>query len=232
MKSTILLPLLPAVSAWTCTWRNADGESTTEEGRGPSECIVIDHAQGQLFELDGENEPNINMLLFTNDECAGDPAGQATESFAKEASVDLLGFQVVEYGSSGNTTTSGTATATETGTATDDEGTLTLPTVTDDEGTFTLPTVSQTNGTTTATPTSTTETEAETDSTETPDVTETSTSTVTEPTSTDSPPTATDSEEPEATPTDAASNLVLSRTGLVGVAMGLVAGVWALDLLF
>ncbi|KAL4877106.1 hypothetical protein BJY04DRAFT_198981 [Aspergillus karnatakaensis] len=247
MKSTLLsvIPLVSTTTAWTFTWRDASGQATTESGSGPSSCIVVDHAQGELFELDGQGEENINMLLFTNDECSGDPAGQATEDFTREASVDLLGFQVVEFGAADEDTTSGTATATETET---DEGTFTLPTVTetstetetatdDDDGTVTLPTVTETSTSTgtddeddetftlpTVTETTSTETETE--------VTETETSSVTDTSSTDPPATATDSEEPDATPTDAASSLVLTRTGLVGVAMCFVAGGWALDFLF
>ncbi|KAL4756476.1 uncharacterized protein BDW70DRAFT_144854 [Aspergillus foveolatus] len=228
MKPTfalLSLSALPLSTAWEFTWRDSSGKATTEEGTGPSECIVIDHAKGQLFVMDGEGEKNINMLLFKNDKCEGEPAGMATESFAKEASVDLKGFQVVEYGSSESG--SGNATTTETTTGSDADGTVTLPTVsstststsTDDEdedGTVTLPTVSATTTATTtdesstAEPTTTTATESGSDS-------ETSS---TEPTSTESA-----GAEEEPTPTGASSRLApISLAGLAAVILGAVAG--------
>ncbi|KAL5000762.1 hypothetical protein BDV10DRAFT_161320 [Aspergillus recurvatus] len=234
MKATIaLLSLslslsgLPLSTAWTFTWRDSSGKASTEKGTGPSDCIAVNHAKGQLFVLDGEGEENINMLLFSNDECEGEPAGRATESFAKEASVDLKGFQVVEYDSSGSG--SGNATTTKTTTGSEEDGTVTLPTVSatststsagdedadadeDEDGTVTLPTVpaTTTNGTSTAEPTTTTATETGSDS-------ETSS---TEPTSTES---AGGEEEP--TPTGASSRLVpFSLAGLIAVGLGVVAG--------
>ncbi|EAA63104.1 hypothetical protein AN2702.2 [Aspergillus nidulans FGSC A4] len=215
MKPTLALlslSALPLATAWELTWRDSSGKAATEEGTGPSECI------------------NINMLLFKNDKCEGEPAGMATESFAKEASVDLKGFQVVEYGSS--ETGSGNATTTKTTTDGDADGTVTLPTVsstststsTDDEdgddnededGTVTLPTVSATTTATTtdesstAEPTTTTAMESGSDS-------ETSS---TEPTSTESA----GAEEP--TPTGASSRLApISLAGLAAVVLGAVAG--------
>ncbi|KAL4768619.1 hypothetical protein BDW60DRAFT_117495 [Aspergillus nidulans var. acristatus] len=231
MKPTLALlslSVLPLSTAWEFTWRDSSGKATTEEGTGPSECIAIDHAKGQLFVMDGEGEENINMLLFKNDKCEGEPAGMATESYAKEASVDLKGFQVVEYGSSGSG--SGNATTTKSTTASDADGTVTLPTVsatststsTDDEdgddedGTVTLPTVSATttatttDGSSTAEPTTTTATESGSDS-------ETSS---TEPTSTESA-----GAEEEPTPTGASSRLApISLAGLAAVVLGAVAG--------
>ncbi|KAL4747253.1 hypothetical protein BDW72DRAFT_18258 [Aspergillus terricola var. indicus] len=230
MKPTLALlslSALPLSTAWEITWRDSSGKATTEEGTGPSECITIDHAKGQLFVLDGEGEENINMLLFKNDKCEGDPAGMATESYAKEASVDLKGFQVVEYGSSGSGSENTTSTKTTTGS--DEDGTVTLPTVsttststsTDDEdedededGTVTLPTVSATttptNGSSTAEPTTTTATESGSDS-------ETSS---TEPTSTESA-----GAEEEPTPTGASSRLApVSLAGLAAAVLGAVVG--------
>ncbi|KAL4977207.1 hypothetical protein BDW66DRAFT_40670 [Aspergillus desertorum] len=236
MKPTIALlslSALPLSTAWTFTWRDSSGKVSTEKGTGPSDCIVVDHAKGQLFVLDGQGEQNINMLLFENDECEGEPAGMATESFAKEASVDLKGFQVVEFssgsGSGGNATTTTT-------TANEEDGTVTLPTVSatstststddgsegeegDEDGTVTLPTVSATttttNGTSTAEPTTTTTTPTTT--TETGSDSESSSA---EPTSSES---AGGEEEP--TPTGASSRLVpLSLAGLVAGCLGVVAG--------
>ncbi|KAL6235244.1 hypothetical protein BDW75DRAFT_240299 [Aspergillus navahoensis] len=216
MKPTIVLlslSALPLSTAWKFTWRDSSGKTSTEKGTGPSECIAVNHAKGQLFVLDGEGEENINMLLFSNDECEGEPAGKATVSFAKEASVDLKGFQVVEYRSSGSANGNATTTASV------EDGTVTLPTVsatstsTDDEdGTVTLPTVpaTTTNGTSTVEPTTTTATETGSDS-QTPS---------TEPTSTES---AGGEEEP--TPTGASSRLVpLSLAGLIAVGLGVAGG--------
>ncbi|KAL2808459.1 hypothetical protein BJX63DRAFT_436134 [Aspergillus granulosus] len=226
MKSAaLILPiLLPTASAWTLIWRNSDGEEHTERGRGPSDCIVIDHAQGQLFELDGQGEQNINMLLFSNDECSGDPAGRATESFRKESSVDLLGFQVVALNSDDSTSTStGNSTTTATASSTGSlglNGTLTSqPTGSSTDLTVTLPTVSETETETETTPTNT---DAEPTATET-----------TEPSTTEG---GSEAETPEPTPTDGetpedAAPYPLSRNNLVGVAIAAVAG-YAVNWLF
>ncbi|KAI9369216.1 hypothetical protein BJX61DRAFT_165458 [Aspergillus egyptiacus] len=223
MKYTALLSILPLTNAWTFTWVNSEGEESIERGTGPSECIPVNHEKGQIFKLDGEGEPNINMLMFTNDECTGDPAGKATVNYTKEASVDILGFQVVALDGGDSTTTT-----TET-----EEGTVTLPTVTgtgtttatatqtetetetETEGEVTLPTVTETT------------TEAETTATETETEATTTATTTTEPT-----PTEGEEAGEEPTPTDAASQLVLSKAGLAGVAVGVVAGGWAMEYLF
>ncbi|KAL4898896.1 hypothetical protein BDW74DRAFT_120774 [Aspergillus multicolor] len=238
MKSTIVLLSLstfPLASAWTFTWRDNEGTASTETGTGPSSCIVVDHAKGQLFVLDGEGEANINMLLFSNDECTGEPAGMATESFAKESSVDLKGFQVVEYEASGSTTTTsddldGTVTLpTVSATSSDDlGGTVTLPTVpattgsngtsTEDDGdqTVTLPTVPATTTSPEAEPTSTSDDDSET---------ETTTTGSEETSSTEPTPTESESAggEEEPTPTGASSRLVFSPAGLAGMVLGAVA---------
>ncbi|KAJ0422906.1 hypothetical protein BJY00DRAFT_61887 [Aspergillus carlsbadensis] len=222
MKTALILPiLLPATYAWTFTWRNADGEEHTERGRGPSDCIVVDHAEGQLFELDGQGEDNINMLLFSNDECSGDPAGRATKSWSKESSTDLLSFQVVALnGGDDSTTTSGNSTATATETETPSGTVTSQPTGSSTEGTFTLPTVSETEtDAETDTDTATmTNTDAETTPTETTEPT--STTEGASETGTETPePTSTDDEAPE----DAASQL-LSRNSLIGAGIAAVAG--------
>ncbi|KAL3454865.1 hypothetical protein BJX65DRAFT_10034 [Aspergillus insuetus] len=222
MKTALILPILiPATYAWTFTWRNADGQEHTERGRGPSECIVIDHAEGQLFELDGQGEDNINMLLFSNDDCSGDPAGRATESWSKESSTDLLSFQVVALnGDDDSTTTSGNATATATETETPSGTVTSQPTGSSTEESFTLPTVSETE-TDTETDTDT-ETMTNTDSEPTPTETTEPTSTTEggSETETDTPtPTPTDDEVPE----DAASQL-LSRNNVVGAGIAAAAG--------
>ncbi|KAL2862211.1 uncharacterized protein BJX67DRAFT_310451 [Aspergillus lucknowensis] len=206
MKTTLLLPfLIPATYAWTFTWRNADGDEHTERGRGPSDCIKVNHAKGELFVLDGQGEKNINMLLFTNDECSGEPAGSASESFTRESSVAIKGFQVVPLDGGDDDTTTSTRT---TGSSTSPTGSST-PT----------PTHSPTS-----TPSSTsTETETGTDVT----LTETATATATQ----TNEPGETETPEPQ-NPDDAALRLLISRNDLVGVAMGVVAGGYALDWLF
>ncbi|KAL4734209.1 hypothetical protein BDV11DRAFT_64353 [Aspergillus similis] len=227
MKPTLALlslSALPLCTAWKFTWRDSSGKATTEEGTGPSRCIVIDHAKGQLFVMDGEGEENINMLLFTNDKCEGEPAGMATESYAKEASVDLKGFQVVEYGSS--ETGSGNATTTNTTTGSDADGTVTLPTVSetststsmdDEDGTVTLPTVPATTTATTMTNESSTGEPTTTAAAETGSDSETSS---TEPTSTESA-----GAEEEPSPTGASSRLTpVSLAGLAALVLGTVAG--------
>ncbi|CEL06371.1 hypothetical protein ASPCAL07477 [Aspergillus calidoustus] len=225
MKSALILPiLLPATYAWTFTWRNADGEEHTERGRGPSECIVVDHAKGQLFELDGQGEDNINMLLFSNDDCSGDPAGRATESWSKESSTDLLSFEVVALnGGDDSTTPSGNATATATETETPSGTVTSQPTGTSTEETFTLPTVSETEtGTETMS-----NTDAEPTPTETTEPTSTSEGGSEPQTETPTPtPTPTDDEVPE----DAAQQL-FSRNNLVGAGIAAVAG-YAVNWLF
>ncbi|RDW61763.1 uncharacterized protein DSM5745_10435 [Aspergillus mulundensis] len=226
------LSALPLSTAWTFTWRDSTGSASTESGTGPSACIPVNHAKGQLFVADGEGEAGINMLLFSNDQCSGEPAGMATESFAKESSVDLKGFQVVEYEAPGSST------ATTTTGSDDLDGTVTLPTVpattgngngtvtatsTDDDGdqTVTLPTVpaTTTDGTSEAEPTST----AGGDGTETDSATTTTGSDETS--STEPAPTDSDSAggEEEPTPTGASSRLVFSPAGLAGIVLGAVA---------
>lgn len=229
MKPSTLLALsLPVLSAhaWKITWRDASGKASTKSGRGPSKCIPIDHAEGQEFDLDGEGEPNINMLLFTNSKCSGDPSGQASVSFVKEASGDLSGFQVVrldagdddeddEDDSTSTGTGSGSATPSPTSTSTDDDNDD------DDDETFTLPTVSATSTSSDSSPTSTASSSGA-------DATESSSATGTDNDETPSPSESGD----ESTPTDGSAQLALSRTGLAGVVVAAIAGGWALDLLF
>jgi hypothetical protein len=241
MKSSTLLTLtLPVLSnAWTITWRNAEGKESTKSGHGPSKCIQIDHAEGQEFNIDGEGEPNINMLLFTNDKCSGEPSGQATVSFVKEASSDLSGFQVVRLNGdddddddeddedstttgTGTGSSSGSATPSPTSTSTDDDDD-------DDDETFTLPTVSATS----------TSTSSDADETTSPSETASSSGAGAEPTEssgatgTDSDATPSPSESgDDSTPTDGSAQLGLSRTGLAGVVVAAIAGGWALDMLF
>lgn len=239
MKSSTLLALsLPVLSnAWTITWRNAEGKESTKSGHGPSKCIQIDHAKGQEFDIDGEGEPNINMLLFTNDKCSGEPSGQASVSFVKEASSDLSGFQVVRLDGdddededdddststgTGTGSSSGSATPSPTSTSTDDDDD-------DDDETFTLPTVSATS----------TSTSSDADETTSPSETASSSGAGAEPTEssdatgTDSDATPSPSESgDDSTPTDGSVQLGLSRTGLAGVVVAAIAGGWALDMLF
>lgn len=107
--------LISSASAWSFTWRNAEGEASIETGRGPHACITVNHHKGELFELDGEGEKNINMLMFTTPNCAGEPAGSASEEFSKESSVSIRGFKVVALNAP--STGSGTASSTATGTS-------------------------------------------------------------------------------------------------------------------
>ncbi|GIK04352.1 hypothetical protein Aspvir_008433 [Aspergillus viridinutans] len=114
MKWSTLLPLalstlslLPSTGAWEITWTDSDNQKHSQSGTGPSDCIVIDNPKGHLFKIDSQGAKDINMLLFTNNKCSGEPAGMATEVFSKESSRDLLGFKVVALSS---TTTTATAT--------------------------------------------------------------------------------------------------------------------------
>ncbi|KAL4939114.1 hypothetical protein BDV06DRAFT_199496 [Aspergillus oleicola] len=240
--STLFLATLPAVNAWTFTWRTSTGDATTERGSGPSECIAVNHAKSQIFAADGQGEDGINMLLFSNDECEGEPAGMATENFVKESSVDLKGFQVVsleggndDEDSEGDEddqtvtlpTVPATTTLPSTSTGDEDDETFTLPTepATTSDGEMSTTTDSSETRTTTESPTPTetaTNTESETDSTTEPTPTETDSESETE----------TGSGEEEPTPTGAASRFGFSRHGFIGVVVcGLVEG-WAVDVLF
>ncbi|KAL3455052.1 hypothetical protein BJX64DRAFT_295428 [Aspergillus heterothallicus] len=216
MKSaTLILPiLLPTAYAWTLTWRNSDGEEHTERGTGPSDCITIDHAKGQVFELDGQGEDDINMLLFSNDDCSGDPAGRATKAWTKESSVDLLSFQVVALNGGDDSTTT-TATSSPTGSLVLNGTVTSQPTGSSTDPTFTLPTVSETDS------------ETETDATMTNTDSEPTTTETGEPTSTSEGGSETETPTPTPTddegPGDAASKL-LSRDSLVGVALAAVVG--------
>ncbi|EAW11075.1 uncharacterized protein ACLA_067110 [Aspergillus clavatus NRRL 1] len=125
MKWSTLLPvaisvsLIPAALAWEVSWTDANGKKQQESGHGPSDCIQIDNPAGNLFKIDAQNENDINMLLFTNDQCSGEAAGMATQVFSKESSQHLLGFQVVSLssttGSTGATKTASNSTAESTG---------------------------------------------------------------------------------------------------------------------
>ncbi|KAJ5688731.1 hypothetical protein N7462_003123 [Penicillium macrosclerotiorum] len=105
------LSLLPWTSAWEITWNDSNNKEHTRSGHGPSDCIAIHNPAGHVFKIDSQGENGINMLLFTNSKCSGDPAGMATEVFSKEASRDLLGFKVVSLSSSTASTDSTTKTS-------------------------------------------------------------------------------------------------------------------------
>ncbi|KAL5356176.1 hypothetical protein BJX96DRAFT_142420 [Aspergillus floccosus] len=123
MKSLTLLTaasLLASAHAWTFTYRDADGKASTISGEGPHPCVEVNNEKGQLFEMDGQGEKNINMLMFTTPDCSGKAAGMATESFSKKSSVTIRGFKVVstaDGGSGGDDNSSATHTHTHTGTA-------------------------------------------------------------------------------------------------------------------
>ncbi|KAL4891438.1 hypothetical protein BDV59DRAFT_182646 [Aspergillus ambiguus] len=110
MKLSVLATtaLLASSHAWKFTYRNADGKASTVSGEGPHACIEVDNEEGQLFDLDGQGEKNINMMLYTTSDCTGKAAGMATESFSKKSSVTIRGFKVVATGG-GESTTAGTA---------------------------------------------------------------------------------------------------------------------------
>ncbi|KAA8642875.1 hypothetical protein EYZ11_007799 [Aspergillus tanneri] len=95
--SLYAISLLPSAYAWKFTWRDADGNQSVASGEGPHACIKVDHAKGQVFDMSGEGEKGINMLMFTTSDCSGRPSGMATQSFTKKASVDIKGFKVVKY---------------------------------------------------------------------------------------------------------------------------------------
>ncbi|GES64583.1 hypothetical protein ATEIFO6365_0009007200 [Aspergillus terreus] len=120
MKSLTLLTaasLLASAHAWTFTYRNADGKASTISGEGPHPCVEVDNEKGQVFELDGQGEKNINMLMFTTPDCSGKAAGMATESFSKKASVTIRGFKVVSTADGGSSSGGNNSSATHTGTA-------------------------------------------------------------------------------------------------------------------
>ncbi|KAL4967500.1 uncharacterized protein BDV14DRAFT_169363 [Aspergillus stella-maris] len=240
--STILFLALhaTATNAWTFTWRTSSGSATTESGTGPSSCIAVNHAKGQIFAADGEGEENINMLLFSNDECDGEPAGMATENFVKEASLDLKGFQVVRVdGGDGDeeeddldqtvtlptvpATTTLPATSTSTGSEDEDDQTFTLPTEPATTTSAESTTTSDDTSSSTESPTAT-ETESETDS-------ETDSGSEPSPTETDSE-SETESGEEDPAPTDAGSSLGFSKSGIAGVVVCALVGGWAVDALF
>lgn len=162
--STLLplaLPLLQLTSAWEIAWTDANNKEHTRSGHGPSDCIVIDNPKGHLFKIDAQGENGINMLLFTNKKCSGEPAGMATQEFSKDSSEDLLGFKVVSTATP--TASTGTATTTATGKAGGHNSTMTATTLSSQtasssgggSGTTTAKT---TTGTSTATATTTAET--------------------------------------------------------------------------
>ncbi|KAL4808647.1 hypothetical protein BDV18DRAFT_132842 [Aspergillus unguis] len=229
MKFAILL--FPSLAfSWTFTWRTSSGDENTEHGTGPSKCISVNHAKGQEFELDGEGEENINMLLFDNSDCEGDPAGMATVSFKKESSVDIKGFQVVSLDGDGEEETS-----TSTTTTSDLNQTVTLPTVpATTNGTATSISAGSSTGSSTDETQSPTSTPDETLS-PTPTATETDTETETK-----SPTSSTETSSDSGNPTDPTAgssddpaptggSVMLGVSGLTGA---VIAGGWVVDLLF
>ncbi|KAF5858641.1 hypothetical protein ETB97_003951 [Aspergillus alliaceus] len=107
--SAYALALLPSTGAWQFTWTDASNTTHIESGHGPSECIRVNHEKGGLFAIDSKGEKNINMMLYHNPDCKGEPAGMATEYFSKESSVDIRGFQVVSLSTGSNSTTTATS---------------------------------------------------------------------------------------------------------------------------
>ncbi|PLB52096.1 hypothetical protein P170DRAFT_433949 [Aspergillus steynii IBT 23096] len=110
------ISLLPSASAWKLTWHDEDGKGSVESGKGPHSCIEIQHAQGERYVWDNQGNENIGIYFYTSSDCSGTVAGWSTDKWAKDASRDLLSFEVKSEGAK----TTGTMTTTGSHTSSDD----------------------------------------------------------------------------------------------------------------
>lgn len=120
---TLLLLLLSLQSAqsWTFVWQNASNQSFVEHGSGTQSCKKINHAKSHEFSWDPEDDnSNTHCLsLFRDDSCAS-RAGYSCPVWQKNASLDLLSFNVFPEGSTSTSLTStsiSTSSPTQTSTA-------------------------------------------------------------------------------------------------------------------
>ncbi|KAK1149039.1 hypothetical protein N8T08_007716 [Aspergillus melleus] len=126
------ITLLPSTSAWKFTWRDDEGNGSTESGNGPHACTKIQHAEGEEFAWNNQGNKNIGIYLYTSSDCSGSLAGWSSNIWEKESSRDLLSFKVANEGA----TTTADATATESHTGSADAtatGTATATTLTSGE---------------------------------------------------------------------------------------------------
>ncbi|KAH8430710.1 uncharacterized protein LDX57_008372 [Aspergillus melleus] len=110
------ITLLPSTSAWKFTWRDDEGNESTESGKGPHACTKIQHAEGEEFAWNNQGNKNIGIYLYTSSDCSGSLAGWSSNIWEKESSRDLLSFKVANEGA----TTTADATATESHTSSAD----------------------------------------------------------------------------------------------------------------
>lgn len=100
------------VSAWTFLWRNASGDATIAHSQRGQGCQKINQAQGMEFDWDPEGDTYC-IGLYRDENCA-DRGGFSCPLWRKNASQDILSFNVKVDGDFGASSTTTTASATST----------------------------------------------------------------------------------------------------------------------
>ncbi|KAL4817714.1 hypothetical protein BDW67DRAFT_183516 [Aspergillus spinulosporus] len=99
---------LPLISAWTFVWRNASDIPTVEEGTGGQTCKEINHAKGNYFEFDPEDEI-VRIYLYAISNCSEKADESSEKKLAQNSTGPIRGFAVIslsgaETGTSGELT--------------------------------------------------------------------------------------------------------------------------------
>ncbi len=89
-----LLYSIPLISAWTFVWRNASGTPTVESGSGGKNCKDIDHAKGQPFEFDSEDDL-VRLFTYAATNCSRTSSGKFESYILKNASSAILSYAVI-----------------------------------------------------------------------------------------------------------------------------------------
>jgi hypothetical protein len=88
---------LPLISAWTFTWTNDDNKPIVEKGTSALNCREIDNAKGKNFKFDPEDD-HVLIAMYESTKCTGDTAEAAEDEFAKNSTVRLRGYKVIDLG--------------------------------------------------------------------------------------------------------------------------------------
>lgn len=86
---------LPLISAWTFVWRNASGTPTVEDGSGGRRCKEIDHAKGQPFEFDSEDDL-VRLYTYAETDCPRTFSGKFESYISKNSSSAILSYAVID----------------------------------------------------------------------------------------------------------------------------------------
>ncbi|KAK2757243.1 hypothetical protein FQN54_004757 [Arachnomyces sp. PD_36] len=142
-------------NAWTFLWTDAKGESSIEWGGDTKGCQPIQHGEGEHFSWDPK-DGGLCILMYDSGDCKGKVIGRSCPVWAKDSSVDIKGFQVVDSDYEKSESTSSTTTEAPTSTSTSESTTLTtVVTTTTSEPTATDPSDSKETADATSEPTAT-----------------------------------------------------------------------------